>query len=254
MRRFAAVLALAVTIGTAGVVWGQDYFGGRREPLREPGPNQPYDGRLTFVRVRYKMGFNLRAWEPPWAHDYPTADVHMMKILKELTFARPRLEGSHVMTLTDPELYSYPIAYMSEPGFWRVEPEEAAALRAYLSKGGFIMFDDFRERDWDNLQDQMRVVFPAGDWVELDPAHPVFHSFFELDDPATMTPPYGDLPALFYGMFENNDRNGRLIALANVNNDLGEYWEFSDSGYAPVDLSNEAYKFGVNYFIYGLTH
>ena len=23
---------------------------------------------------------------------------------------------------------------------------------------------------------------------------------------------------------------------------------------APVDLSNEAYKFGVNYFIYGLTH
>ena len=60
------------------------------------------------------------------------------------------------------------------------------------------------------------------------------------------------MPPVFYGLFENNDRNGRLMAIANVNNDLGEYWEFSDTGYAPVDLSNEAYKFGVNYFIYGI--
>ena len=82
----------------------------------------------------------------------------------------------------------------------------------------------------------------------------MFHSFFEINDPHSMVPPYGGLPPLFYGLFENNDRNGRLMAIANVNNDIGEYWEFSDTGYAPVDLSNEAYKFGVNYFIYGLTH
>ena len=96
---------------------------------------------------------------------------------------------------------------------------------------------------------------PAGLVVEdIAVSQPVWHSFFEIDDPHSMVPPYGGLAPMFYGLFENNDRNGRLMAVANVNNDIGEYWEFSDTGYAPVDLSNEAYKFGVNYYIYGLTH
>ena len=92
----------------------------------------------------------------------------MMKILNELTLARPRLDGSNVMSLADPELHNYPIAYMSEPGFWSMDEDEVKGLRAYLSKGGFMIFDDFRGRDWDNLQDQMRLAFPTGQWVELD--------------------------------------------------------------------------------------
>ena len=58
----------------------------------------------------------------------------------------------------------------------------------------------------------------------------------------------------YWGMFEDNDPRKRLLAIANRDNDLGEYWEFSDQGIDPVDLSNEAYKFGTNYFVYGLTH
>ena len=254
MRRSLASLALLLAIGTAAAALAQDFIGGRREPMPEPGANQPYDGRLTFVRLRYRMSFGGRRWEPPWAHDYPTADVHMMKILNELTLARPRLDGSNVMSLADPDLHNHPIAYMSEPGYWSMDEDEVKGLRAYLAKGGFMIFDDFRARDWDNLQDQMRLAFPTGQWIELDPSQPVWHSFFEIADPHSMVPPYGGLPPLFYGLFENNDRNGRLMAIANVNNDIGEYWEFSDTGYAPVDLSNEAYKFGVNYYIYGMTH
>jgi len=262
MLRTAAALILLIIVAAAGAAAAladrdrpreQDFFGGRRAPMPDPGANQPYDGRLTFVRLRYSMGFYGRR-EPPWAHDYPTADTHVMKILNELTLARPRMDGSNVMSLADPELHKHPIAYMSEPGFWSMDEDEVKGLRAYLSKGGFIMFDDFRGSDWDNLQDQMRLVFPQGRWVELDGTNPIFHSFFELNDPHSMTPPYGGMPPMFFAMFENNDPNGRVMAMANVNNDLGEYWEFSDTGYAPVDLSNEAYKFGVNYFIYALTH
>jgi uncharacterized protein DUF4159 len=255
MTRIAAALVLLIVVAAgAAAALEQDFFGGRREPLPQAEGNQPYDGKLTFVRLKYTMGFYGRGWEPPWAHDYPTADTHMMKILNELTLVRPRMDGSNILGLDDPELFKYPIAYMSEPGFWSMDENEVKGLRDYLSKGGFIMFDDFRGRDWDNLQDQMRLVFPMGQWVELDGTHPIFHSFFEINDPHTMTPPYGGMPPVFYAMFENNDRNGRLMAMANVNNDLGEYWEFSDTGYAPVDLSNEAYKFGVNYFVYALTH
>jgi hypothetical protein len=251
-RTATTLIALVLTAAAAAAALDQDFFGGRRAPF-EVSENNPYDGRLTFVRLRYAANFG-RFREPAWAHDYPTADTHMMKILAELTLARPRMDGSNILSLADPELDNYPIAYMSEPGFWMMDEDEVAGLRKYLSKGGFMIFDDFRGSDWDNLQDQMRRSFPENQWFELDASHPVFHSFFEIRDPQSMTPPYGGMAPMFFGLFEKNDRNGRLMAIANVNNDLGEYWEFSDTGYAPVDLSNEAYKFGVNYFIYGLTH
>jgi hypothetical protein len=56
----------------------------------------------------------------------------------------------------------------------------------------------------------------------------------------------------YWGIFEDNDPTKRLIAIANRDNDLGEYWEFSDTGMDPIDFSNEAYKYGVNYILYGL--
>ena len=78
----------------------------------------------------------------------------------------------------------------------------------------------------------------------------VFHSFFEIDHPETLKPPSiydQSLVASYWGLFEDNDPNKRLMVIANVNGDISEYWEFSDTGLFVVDLSNEAYKFGVNY-------
>ena len=58
---------------------------------------------------------------------------------------------------------------------------------------------------------------------------------------------------MWFVIFEDNDPDGRLMVVINANNDIAEYWEFSDYGYYPIDLSNEAYKLGVNYVVYGLT-
>lgn len=253
MRRlFLPVLLVTLTAGAAAAAFDQDFFRGGGLAVA---PNAPYDGRVTFARIRFTSGFYGRRGsfgEPPWAHDYPTADTHVMKILNELTLLRPRVDGSNVFSLSDPELHNHPIAYLSEPGYWTMDEAEAKGLRAYLMKGGFIIFDDFRGRDWDNLQEQMRRAIPEWHWVELDASHPIFHSFFEIDDLQYLTS-YEGTPS-YWAMFEGNDPTRRLVALANREMDLGEYWEFSDTGYAPVDLSNQAYKFGVNYFIYGLTH
>lgn len=219
--------------------------------------NKPYDGRVQFVRLRYRDGmaaFGRGGLLSPWAHDYPRADSHLMMILNELTLLRPRTTGSNVFSLDDELLTAFPLAYMSEPGYWQASETEARGLRDYLLKGGFIVFDDFRARDWDNLQVQMRRVLPDHVFVELDGTHPVFHSFFEIPDPQVLEPPYGGLKPAYFGIYEKNDPHGRLMAVANLNNDLGEYWEFSDTGFMPVDLSNEAYKFGVNYAMYALTH
>jgi hypothetical protein len=146
---------------------------------------------------------------------------------------------------------------MAEPGYRGVTPKEAVAFRNYLLNGGFVIFDDFRGQDWDNLQYQMKVVLPEANWVQLDGTALVFHSFFEIDHPETLAPPPiygGQFVPSYWGLFENNDPRRRLMAIANVNNDISEYWEFSDTGISMVDLTNEAYKFGVNYVMYGLTH
>jgi hypothetical protein len=257
MSRLVALLCAGIlTVAAAAVA--QDFLRRqqRQDPYTENSGNQPYDGRLVFVRLRYATGmsgFGRRGRDPGWYHDYPTADVHMMKILNEITIVRPRMDGSNILGLADDELSYYPIAYMSEPGFWYPDDKEVVGLRNYLLKGGFIIFDDFRGYDWNNLEEQMQRVLPEARWVQLDEKHPIFHSFFEIND-LRYLPSYGDAQPTYYGIYEKNDPSKRLIAIADRDGDIGEYWEFSDTGYAPVDLSNEAYKFGVNYFIYALTH
>ncbi len=63
---------------------------------------------------------------------------------------------------------------------------------------------------------------PDGRWVQLDETHPIFHSFFEIND-LHYLPSYGDTPPSYYGIFEKNDPAKRLIALANRDKDIGEY-------------------------------
>jgi len=252
-----ALLAGLIVCIAGGAAFAQR-FGerGRRPQLNiEIQGNTPYDGRFTFVRLRYGGMFFGGRQGPPWSHDYPDGEVHFTKILEDISLLRVRTDGSNVLALDDPELFNYPIAYMAEPGFWGVTPTEASAFRSYLLKGGFAIFDDFRGEHWDNLQYQMRLVLPEARWIQLDGTAKVFHSFFEIDHPEALVPPYNqDLPPSYWGIFEDNDPNKRLIVIANVNNDLSEYWEFSDTGFAPVDLNNEAYKYGINYVVYGLTH
>jgi hypothetical protein len=44
------------------------------------------------------------------------------------------------------------------------------------------------------------------------------------------------------------------MAIVNYNNDIAEYWEWSDAGWFPIEITNEAYKLGINYMVYALTH
>ncbi|HEX6163479.1 MAG TPA: DUF4159 domain-containing protein [Vicinamibacterales bacterium] len=226
----------------------------------DPGdPQATYDGRIAFTRIRYGAAGDLASGrfrrEPTWAHDFPRAEYNFQKILSELTFIPAFTDQGNLRRLDDPELTMFPIAYMSEPGFWTMNEAEAAGLRNYLRKGGFIIFDDFRGYHFSNLEAQMRRVYPEGVFRKLDASHPIFHSFFEINELDPRSGYYADEgDTEWLGIFEDNDPRKRLIAIANNNHDLGELWEFSDTGYVPVDLSNEAYKFGVNYYMYALTH
>jgi hypothetical protein len=186
-RRRAALVALIVCL--AGAVTFAQRGRNRRPALDvEVQGNTPYDGRFVFVRLKYNAGFgrwgnHIGDGGIPWSHDYPDGEVHFSKILEELTFLRIRTDGSNILAIDDPELFNYPVAYMAEPGYWGATPSEATAFRAYLLKGGFAIFDDFRGQAWDNLQYQMKTVLPEANWIELDGTSRVFHSFFEIPHP-----------------------------------------------------------------------
>ena len=144
----ALTVAAAIALGGEGLVAAaQDVRGFQRRPppVIELGRAQ-YDGRFVFTRLRYgPADLRMMRREPPWAHDFPRADFNFTKILAELTLVRTHMDQGNVRMLDDPDLALFPVAYMSEPGFWTLNEAEAAGLRAYLQKGGFIIFDDFRE-------------------------------------------------------------------------------------------------------------
>ena len=215
----------------------------------------PYDGRFTFTRIRYgsvRGGFG-RGWgRSAWAHDYPAADRNMQTMLNEFTSMRASTSGSNVFDMEDPEIFRSPILYISEPGFWGLTDEGAANLRSHLLKGGFLIFDDFEADQWNNMARQLARALPEGRWVEIDDDHPIFSSFFAVDDIYVPHPLVRVTPR-YMAIFEDNDPSRRIMVLANHNSDLAEYWEYAARGYFPVDPTNDAFRLGINYLIYGVT-
>jgi hypothetical protein len=156
--------------------------------------------------------------------------------------------------MDDPELLKYPVAYLSEPGYWHPSESEVLGLRNYLAKGGFLIVDDFMRNEWYNFERQMLRVLPGAsiEYLKLD--HPVFDSFFKIESLDMPYPNNPNLRAEFLGIHENNDPSKRLMVVINYNNDIGDYMEWSDQNFWPVNITNDAYKFAINYIIYGMTH
>ncbi len=256
--RGAAALCAGVIIAIQVSALWSGYAGSRRSARRPvaaltQGANLSYDGRFIFARIRYGSGGGrFRGGGAAWAHDYPQADQHLPRIVSEISTLDPRHNGSNVFDLDDPELLRFPVAYLSEPGFWSATDSEIQGLRQYLLKGGFLIVDDFEAEQWHNFAAQMRRALPEYEPIEIDGTHSIFDSFFHVPNPYVAHPLVRVTPE-FYGYFEDNDSKKRMMAIVNFNSDLAEYWEWSATGQFSVDLTNEAYKLGVNYIIYGLT-
>ena len=241
------LLAVALVLGVAGVAAARQRprGGGRGVWVEE---NVRYDGRFAFVRLRYAVH-----GRSGWEFDYPAMERNLMTITRELTSLRPHLRGSNVHDLDDPELLRYPVAYLSEPGYWIPSDAEAAGLRHYLAKGGFLIVDDFMRGEWANFVTQMHRVLPGARIVRLDVSHPVFDTFFTIPSLDMTYPGNPGLRAEFLGIHEDDDPTKRLMVVINYNNDIGDYMEWSGEGWWPVDLTNDAYKLAVNYLVYGMT-
>lgn len=229
------------------------------------------DGRLaglewTFVRIKYSswntQGFRARYWSDPWAIDGPAAEQNLSRRLRTVTSIK--VNDPIVLSLEDPELFAHPWIYFVEPGNLELKESEVPILREFLLRGGTATFDDFHGPfEWEHLASQVRRVFPDRPIVDLEPDHPIFRCFYQLDT-------YPQIPGLgsFFagrtwekGGYEAKLRavladDGRPMMLINWNTDMGDGWEWSNAEEYPgyIKFTHEAYRMMINEIVYTLTH
>jgi hypothetical protein len=219
-----------------------------------------------FIRIEYvdlpgaRRGWG-RGW---WRQDWPAAEIHFAQGVQRLT----RIdigEGLH-LPLTDDRIFDFPWAYATQVGYWDLSDGETARLREYLLRGGFLMVDDFYgPQDWAVFQETMQRVFPDRPILDLDEGDPVLHVLYDIDQ-RTQIPGLRHLgigrggatfvqadlpPPIWRGVF---DDKGRLLVAVNFNMDIGDAWEHADMPEYPEPMTALAYRFGINYIIYSMTH
>jgi hypothetical protein len=214
------------------------------------------ESKFTFARFNYAVP-NIAYWGPlgdqgpPWSHDWPESEEHFMKIMSEVT----KLDvnpGGHIISFENDECFKYPIAYFCEVGFMNLSDHEVQNMREYLLRGGFLIVDDFRgERALQNFRYQMSRVFPDRALEEVPRTDPIWTCFYDISK-LIITPPYNRFMQPQY--FGIRDDKGRLMMMVNYNNDISDYWQWSNDPRMPIDETNEAYKYGVNFVMYALSH
>ncbi|MBK9166533.1 MAG: DUF4159 domain-containing protein [Bryobacterales bacterium] len=215
---------------------------------------------FTFARLRYPSGGSW-GYRGHWTIDYPKADRQFVQGVRRLTRIHTR-SVEEVVDLDTDKIFDYPWIYVVEPGRWILSDEQCKKLREYLLRGGFLMTDDFHGSDeWEQFMYSMGRVFPDRPVVEIEDGDPAFHVLYDLDErlqvPGIVNYPYhrtherDGYEARWRGIY---DDKGRLMAGICFNQDLGDAWEWADDPTYPEKYASFAYRVGINYIIYAMTH
>ncbi len=213
--------------------------------------NTPPETEFVFARWHYSAGRRGDGW----AHDYPTAEEHILQIMSETSRIDATRMSYTVVELSSPEIFKYPFSYVSEPGEMQLSDQEVVNLREYINRGGFVMIDDFggqgnEQREFQSFRANLLRAFPDRDMFLLTSDHPMMQIFYGIDSLQTVHPMTG-VKSLFYGF---PDGKGGLSMVVCFNNDVGDFWEFIDEPRYPVKPSAEALKLGLNFVLYAMSH
>lgn len=241
-------------IGCAALAWSQanlPVFSERSE--------------FHFVRLEYTDLFNGgrgggRGW---WRQDWPEADAHFAQGVARLT--RIDIGDSRHLRLTDDRLFDHPWIYATQAGYWNLSSVETERLRDYLLRGGFLIVDDFYGGEqWDVFADAMRRTLGDRPIVEIEDSNVMMHVLYDIRErvfiPGLRHLRFGqrgldqqarEFPPRWRAI---HDDKGRMIVAINFNMDVGDAWEHADWPQYPENMTTLAYRFGINYIIYAMTH
>jgi hypothetical protein len=267
-----AILACVTCVTIVGL--SQEFRrGARRETSRDEYPTWEIDKNFkhdvfTFVRVQFDS-FGSRGRGGSWKNDFPDCDWNFSLRLQQLTSMKVDPNG-RVVRLTDPELFDYPFVFMSNVQGISLSNDEVLGLRRYLLNGGFLLADDFwAAAAWRHVKSQMERVLPDCEPRELSINHPIFNIVYELENipqvPSIFAWRNGESVERWHGSFEGDeaphfqgyfDKQGRLMALFNHNNDIGDGWEREGENKEYFQRFSErmSYPLGINIITYAMTH
>jgi hypothetical protein len=212
--------------------------------------NRPPDTELVIARWRF--GTNGRFGHMGWSHNYPYSEQHIAQMIGETTKVHVTPASYRIVELGSDEIFAYPFTYVSEPGEMQLTSQEVENLRQYVSRGGFVLIDDFDGPDqFATMREQFRRAFPDEEFVPLTIRHPIFRAFFDLENLDAMAPyvPGGD--SVYLALF---NESGDISVIACYNNDLANFWDWIDQARYPLQPSTEAFRMGVNFVVYAMTH
>jgi hypothetical protein len=273
MRAIALLLTGVLVTAASAAQLGLPRLATRRAPLAtDPtGALPDYDGGFRFCRVWFRNG--SAGDGDGWYVDYPRADENLSIRLMELTKTRVTQDGEGnpypvIVRLTDPSLFRCPFLMMSEPGGSYFNETEAANLRAYLLKGGFLWVDDFwGSRAWRNWENQIGKSLSPSEFPIVDLT--VDHTMFRMLFPVQSLP---QIPNVGLWRMERRtsergadsdelhvrgiqDRHGRVIVLMTHNTDFGDAYEReSDDPSYFHNFSVKGYAIGIDVLLYAMTH
>ena len=219
-------------------------------------------GEFEFVRLAYSGNRYARSNRgQAWRTDWPDAEHHFLRGVNRLTAVDAADEGL-VMIPLDADIFDYPWIYAVEVGYWHLNDQEAARMRDYLLRGGFLVVDDFHGSfEWAMFKASMDRVFPDRPIVDIAEGDEAFHVLYDLDQriqiPSRMFIYSGQtwerdgVTPHWRGIY---DDQGRLMVAINHNMDIGDAWEHADWPDYPENMTALAYRFGINYLIYAMTH
>jgi hypothetical protein len=196
-----------------------------------------------------------------WQRDYPKADRQFLVALNRLT----RIQGrstEQVVGLDNDDIFNYPFVYAVMVHTWTFSDDEAKRLREYLEKGGFLMVDDFHgTEDWENFMTGIRQVFPNRPVEDLTDKDEIFHVLYDMDDRFQVP---GEQYIRSGRTYEKDgyvakwrgirDDKGRVVVAICHNMHLGDAWEWADDPEYPEQFASMAFRVGLNYVMYSMTH
>jgi hypothetical protein len=219
---------------------------------------------FVFARLVYSSGLNgFFRRGGSWQTDWPKADKQFMFGIDRLSNVRIMLEKDVAVPIMDSNLFSYPFVYAVEVGHMELSQPEASRLREYMLRGGFLVVDDFwGSYEWQSFLRQVKKIFPDREVEQLPMTHELFHSFFDIEE-ILQVPNYRNG---CYG-YQTHEQDGytpyvlaifddarRPMMVINYNTDLGDAWEWADLPCYPHEFSGMAYRMGLNFIVYSMTH
>jgi len=222
-------------------------------------------GRLMFPQARsgWALGTGGGDWlrgGTAWTVDYPEGDRRFAELLGRLTMIDVRVVEQPVNLDDGADAYYWPFMISGLVGAWDLTDSQAAKLREYLLRGGFLLCDSFYGTvEWVGFVGGMNRVFPDRPIVELPSEHPIFHSVYDLTE-RPQIPTWQHLPQGYRNDGAEPhwrailDDDGRVMVMISFNNDIADGWQRADEYRYPADAANLAISLGVNFAVYALTH